>query len=58
MSRKTQEFKVRIHMLENPEEFKQVYTNFLCGIALKTMKKLPPEEQEVYAAKYINVFCP
>ena len=56
MPRKTQTFKINVHLPENTEDFKQVYTDFLYGIALKTMKKLPPEEQEKYAEKYITVF--
>ncbi|MCL2698146.1 MAG: hypothetical protein FWE74_08710 [Oscillospiraceae bacterium] len=58
MSRRKQEFKITVHLPDNPEGFKQVYTDFLYGIALKTMKKLPPEQQEAYAEKYIKVFCP
>lgn len=57
MPRRTQEFKINVHLPDNPEIFKQAYTDFLYGIALKTMKKLPPEEQERYAEKYIKAFC-
>jgi len=56
MPRRKQEFKINVHLPENPEDFRQTYTDFLYGIALKTMKKLPPEEQEQYAEKYIKVF--
>jgi hypothetical protein len=56
MARRVQEFKINVHLPDNPEDFRQVYTDFLYGIALKTMKKLPPEEQGRYAEKYINVF--
>ena len=57
MPRKVQEFKVNLHLPEDPEVFRKAYSGFLYGIAKKTLKKLPPDEQEAYALKYIKVFA-
>jgi hypothetical protein len=56
MSRRTQEFKINVYLPENSEDFSRVYTDFLYGIALKTIKKLPLKGQELYAEKYIKIF--